>query len=205
MKYLIAYFPRTRTALALFCCLSFLVAVLSYTQRTQAVDQEIQKLNRFVQANKMNAAAAQIFKEGRDFIEAQNWQRAAEKFNEFIKGYPKERDLDAALYWYAYSLQKQGQKEQAVTPLKRLIERFPGSSWRREAEALLALMGYQNVVADVKSNEDCEIKVLALQSLFQADKERAITIVTDSLKANPAACPGFQSAAVSLLGAYGGE
>ena len=204
MKHLIAYFPRTRTALALLCCLSCLTTALIYTQSTHAVDQEIQKLNRFMQASKMNTAAAQIFKEGRDFIEAQNWQRAAEKFNEFIKGYPKERDLDAALYWYAYSLQKQGQKEQAVTPLKRLIERFPGSSWRREAEALLALMGYQNVVADFKSNEDCEIKVLALQSLFQADQERAITIVTDSLKANPSACPGFQSAAVSLLGAYGG-
>jgi HEAT repeat protein len=204
MKHFIAYFPRTRTALALLCCLSFLAAVLIYTQHAQAVDQDIQKLNRFVQANKMNTAAAQIFKEGRDFIEAQNWQRAAEKFNEFIKGYPKERDVDAALYWYAYSLQKQGQKEQALTPLKRLIERYPGSTWRREAEGLLALMGYQNVVADVKSNEDCEIKVLALQSLFQADQERAITIVTDSLKANPATCPGFQSAAVSLLGAYGG-
>jgi HEAT repeat protein len=204
MKHFTAYFSRTRTALALLCCLGFLAASLIYVQRTMAVDQDIQKLNRFVQANKMNTAAAQIFKEGRDFIEAQNWQRAAEKFNEFIKGYPKERDLDAALYWYAYSLQKQGQKEQAATPLRRLIERFPGSSWRREAEALLALMGYQNIVADVKSNEDCEIKVLALQSLFQADQERAITIVTDSLKTNPTACPGFQSAAVSLLGSYGG-
>jgi HEAT repeat protein len=205
MKHLIAYFPRTRTALALLCCLTFLTTALIYTQRTQAVDQEIQKLNRFVQASKMNAAAAQIFKEGRDSIEAQNWQKASEKFSEFIKGYPKEKDVDAALYWYAYSLQKQNLKEQAATPLKRLIERFPGSSWRREAEALLVVMGYQNVVADFKNNEDCEIKVLALQSLFEADKERAITIVTDSLKANSAACPGFQSAAVSLLGSYGGE
>jgi HEAT repeat protein len=205
MKHFNAKKSRTRTALALLCCLTFVVVALIYAQRTQAVDQDIQKLNRFVQANKMNTGAAQIFKEGRDFIEAQNWQRASEKFNEFIKGYPKEKDLDAALYWYAYSLQKLGMKEQAATPLKRLIERFPGSSWRREAEALLVVMGYQNVVADVKSNEDCEIKVLALQSLFEADKERAITIVTDSLKASPVACPGFQSAAVSLLGSYGGE
>ena len=203
MKYLDS--RRTRTALALLGSLSLLAAVLIYAQRTHAIDQDIQKLNRFVQGNKMNTAAAQIFKEGRDFIEAQNWQRASEKFNEFIKGYPKEKDLDAALYWYAYSLQKQGLKEQAATPLRRLIERFPGSSWRREAEALLVVMGYQNVVADVKNSEDCEIKVLALQSLFEADKERAITIVTDSLKANPASCPGFQSTAVSLLGAYGGE
>lgn len=204
MKHLFGYFPRTRTALALCGCLSFVIAVLVYTQRAQAIDQDIQRLNRFVQTNKMNTAPSQIFKEGRDFIEAQNWQKAAEKFNDFIKGYPKEKDLDAALYWYAYSLQKQGLKEAAATPLKRLIERFPGSSWRRDAEALLVVMGYQNVVSDFKNSDDCEIKVLALQSLFQADQERAVAIVTDSLKTTPAACPGFQSAAVSLLGAYGG-
>ena len=95
-------------------------------------------------------------------------------------------------------------KEDAATPLKRLIERYPGSSWRREAEALLVVMGYQNVVTNFKNSDDCEIKVLALQSLFQADEERAINIVTDSLKANSTNCPGFQSAAVSLLGAHGG-
>jgi HEAT repeat protein len=204
MKYLTLYFPRTRTALAVLCSLGFLVAVLAYTQRASAVDQDILKLNRFVQTNKANTAAMQTFKEGRDMIEAQNWQRAAEKFNEFIKGYPKEKDLDAALYWYAYAKQKQGFKEDAATPLKRLIERFPGSSWRREAEALLVVMGYQNIVTDINNSDNCEIKVLALQSLFQADEDRAIAIVTDSLKVASTTCPGFQSAAVSLLGAHGG-
>ena len=57
----------------------------------------------------------QIFREGRDFIEAQNWQRAAEKFNDFINGYPKDKDLDAALYWYGYALQKQDRKDEAAS------------------------------------------------------------------------------------------
>jgi HEAT repeat protein len=204
MKHLTVYLPRIRTALALICSLSFVVSVLFYSQRTYAIDQDIQKLNRFMQTNKVNTAALQTFKEGRDMIEAQNWQKAAEKFNDFIKAHPKDKDLDAALYWYAYALQKQGYKEDAAAPLKRLIERFPGSSWRREAEALLVVMGYQNVVTDIKNSDNCEIKILALQSLFQADEERAITIVTDSLKANSATCPGFQSAAVSLLGSHAG-
>jgi len=204
MTNLTIYFPRVRTALMILCSLSFAVAVLVYTQRAAAVDQDIMKLNRFVQSNKGSGAAMETFKQGRDLIEAQNWQKAAEKFNEFIKGYPKEKDLDAALYWYAYALQKQGYKDDAAVPLKRLIERFPGSSWRREAEALLVSMGYQNVVADFKNSDDCDIKILALQSLFQADEDRAIAIVTDSLKSSSTACPGFQSAAVSLLGSHGG-
>src|SRR5262245_38933636 len=68
--------------------------------------QDIAKLNQFVQT-KGNAASMQIFREGRDFIEAQNWQKAAEKFEDFIKAYPKDKDLDAALYWYGYALEKQ--------------------------------------------------------------------------------------------------
>src|SRR5688572_6165348 len=76
-------------------------------RRAYGKDQDLQKLRHFVQATKVNTAAMQIFREGRDFIEAQNWQRAAEKFRDFITGYPKDKDLDAALYWYGYSLQKQ--------------------------------------------------------------------------------------------------
>jgi HEAT repeat protein len=203
MKYVNLYFSRTRTALALLCCLGFIVAALIFTQRASAIDQDIVKL-RMVQANKTNTAAAAIFTEGRNMIEAGNWQKAAEKFNEYIKGFPKDKDVDAAFYWYAYSLQKQGQNDPAGQTLKRLIERYPGSSWRREAEALLASMGKTDILKNIKDNDDCDIKILALQSLFQADEERAITIVTESVKGNSTSCPGFQSAAVSLLGSHGG-
>jgi len=162
--------------------------------------QDIAKLNRFVQSQKGNTASLQVFREGRDFIESQNWQKAAEKFNEFIKGYPKDRDVDAAYYWYAYALQKQGLKDNAVKPLETLIRRFPGSTWRREAEALLVVLGRQDIVQARVVEDNCEIKILALQSLFQADEERAIGLVVDSLKTNPPPCQGFQAAAVSMLG-----
>lgn len=162
--------------------------------------QDIAKLNRFVQSQKVNTAAMQTFREGRDFIEAQNWQKAAEKFNDFIKGYPKDKDLDAALYWYSYALQKQNMKEDAVAPLVQLMKRFPNSSWRREAEASLVVLGRKDLVDQRLEQDNCEIKILALQSLFQADEERAIGIVVDSLKTNPPPCQNFQAAAISMLG-----
>ena len=165
-------------------------------------NQDIAKLNRFVQSQKVNTASMQIFREGRDFIEAQQWQKAAEKFNDFIKGYPKDKDLDAALYWYAYALQKQGMKDEAVPPLVLLMKRFPNSSWRREAEASLVVLGRKDLVDQRLEQDNCEIKILALQSLFQADEERAIAIVLDSLKTNPPPCQGFQAAAVSMLGTH---
>lgn len=197
MKSLFAIHPRIKITFVLLAVVS--IAGIAYGR-----DQEIAKLDRFMQSSKVNTAAMQMFREGRDLIEAQSWQKAAEKFNEFIKGYPKDKDLDAALYWYGYALQKQGRSDEAAEPLLRLINRFPNSSWRGDARALLVTMGRKADVEQGLERDNCEIKILALQSLFQADPERAIDIVTQALKTNPTPCQNFQAAAVSLLGAHGG-
>src|SRR5678809_1106988 len=189
MKHLVNYRPQIRSGFALLALAAVVTVFSIFTQRTSAFDQELSKLNKFVQT-KGNTASMQIFREGRDFIEAQNWQRAAEKFNDFIKGYPKDKDLDAALYWYGYALQKQDRREEAAVPLRSLIQRFPNSTWRQEAQALLVVLGYKADVDQALERDNCEIKMLALQSLFQADQERAITIATEAIKANPQTCPG---------------
>ena len=203
MKHLLTYRPQIRTGLALLVVAAVAAVFTICAQRAYGYDQDIARLNRFVQ-NKGNTASMQIFREGRDFIEAQNWQKAAEKFNDFITGYPKDKDLDAALYWYGYALQKQNRNDDASKPLLRLIQRFPNSSWRNDAQALLVVMGFKNQVEQALQRDNCEIKMLALQSLFQADPERAMSIAMESLKANPNQCPGFPAAAVSMLGSQGG-
>ncbi|HEY4426497.1 MAG TPA: HEAT repeat domain-containing protein [Pyrinomonadaceae bacterium] len=203
MKSLVNYRPQIRSGLALLAVAAVVTVFSIYTQRTSAFDQELSKLNKFVQT-KANTASMQIFREGRDFIEAQNWQRAAEKFNDFITAYPKDKDLDAALYWYAYALQKQGKKDEAADVLIKLVKKFPGSSWRQEAQAMLVVLGRKDAVDAALDRDDCEIKILALQSLFQADEERAIGIATEALRTNPSRCQGFQAAVLSILGSHGG-
>ena len=204
MKHSVSNRPRITKAFLGLMTLVTLAVLLGYTQSSYAVDQDINKLNRFVQTTRANTASMQIFREGRDFIEVQNWQKAAEKFNDFIKGYPKDKDLDAALYWYGYALEKQNRKEEAAVPLLRLIDRFPNSSWRNDAKALLVVLGRKAEVDQALDRENCEIKMLALQSLFQADQDRAIALVTEALRANTTPCQGFQAAAVSMLGSHGG-
>jgi HEAT repeat protein len=195
---------KSRFVVVALVMLGLSVATAINARRADGKDQELQKLSRFVQTTaRGNTAAMQIFREGRDFIEAQNWQRAAEKFRDFITGYPKDKDLDAALYWYGYSLQRQGLNEDAQKPLIRLIQNHPNSTWRREADALLVVLGRQDKVNEGLNRDNCEIKILALQSLFQADPDRAITFVGDVLKTPQTQCPGLQAAAVSLLGSHG--
>jgi HEAT repeat protein len=199
--------PRqTRIALVLLVSLAIAGGLIFPSRQVFGYDQDIQKLNRFMQqTTKPDTPAMKMFREGRDLIEAENWQKAAEKFGSFIKDFPRDKDMDAALYWYAYALQKQGRKDEAVVPLTRLIKNFPSSSWRREADAMLVVLGRADIAKEAQDSNNCEIKVLALQSLFQADQDRALTFVADVLKSGPNDCPGLKSAAVSLLGSHGGS
>src|ERR1044071_8136328 len=173
MNQLVRFRPQLRIGFVLLTIASVITISAIYAQRSYGFDQDLGKLNRFVQ-NKGNTASMQIFREGRDFIEAQNWQRAAKKFNDFIKGYPKDKDLDAALYWYGYALQKQDRKQEAKDTLVLLINRFPNSSWRQEAQALLVVLDRKDDVDQALSRDNCELKMLALKSLFEADPDSAL-------------------------------
>ncbi|MGI9166486.1 MAG: HEAT repeat domain-containing protein [Pyrinomonadaceae bacterium] len=186
---------------ALIVCLAGVVSV----QLAYGLDQDVQKLNRFVQTSRTNTPAMTMFREGRDLIERENWQKAAEKFQGFVAEFPKDRDVDAALYWYAYALQKQDKKDAAAAPLLRLIKDFPNSSWRREAESMLVVLGRGDAVQQALDRNNCEIKILALQSLFQVNEDRAISFVTEVVKSNSESCPGLKAAAVSLAGSHGGS
>src|SRR5262245_16583859 len=119
------YFRYTLIAIVM---IAVTLAIAIYSPTAHGSDQELKKLSNFVQGTKINPVAMQMFREGRDFIEAQNWAKAAEKFGGFIKLYPRDKDLDAALYWYGYALHKQGIKDEAAKPLIRLIDNYPGST-----------------------------------------------------------------------------
>src|SRR5687767_6577473 len=88
-------------------------------------EQDIEKLNRFVQASDSSNAAGQTFRKGRDLIEEEQWEEAAETFGDFIDDYPKDKNVDAALYWRAFALKKQGRLQQVVENLNRLIKEYP--------------------------------------------------------------------------------
>src|SRR6266850_5292812 len=114
MMHPFSYRGYARYGLTLSIVLGVSLVVVVRARLAVDPDQDIQKLNRLVQTAKSNTAAMQMFREGRDLIEAENWLKASEKFRDFIVGYPKDKDVDAALYWYGYALQKQGKRDEAV-------------------------------------------------------------------------------------------
>jgi HEAT repeat protein len=183
------------------------LAVLALTSLlfvTGFAQQDQEQLNRFVQTQ--NAAAARTFREGRDLIGDEAWAQAEGKFRSFIANYPKDQNLDAALYWLAFTLSKQGKAREADVQLKRLLSEFPRSNWADDATALRAQMNLDpRVVDQALSEDDVEVKIVALQSLFESSPERGLAYVAEMMKPGSRASSRLKEAGIELLRRYGGK
>ena len=82
-------------------------------------------------------AAAAVFRSARDMITDGEWARAQQKFSEYVSSYPNEKNLDAALYWLAYSQQKLQKFDDCRKTIDQLLEKYPESNWRDDARVLL--------------------------------------------------------------------
>ncbi|HYH84823.1 MAG TPA: HEAT repeat domain-containing protein, partial [Pyrinomonadaceae bacterium] len=167
--------------------------------------QDLRKFNQFVQTS--NSPSIILLREGRDLVDGEEWAKAEEKFDRFINTYPKDKDVDVALYWLAYSLKRQGKLREASGQLARLLRDFPKSAWAEEATAMLTeiapQIGDRRTIDESLNRNDEEIKIVALQSLFESSPERAVAYVTEIIKPGSTASRSFKETAVSLLGSHG--
>ena len=83
-------------------------------------------------------SATVVFNAARDLITDGQWAKAQDKFREYVNSYPNQKNLDAALYWMAYSQQKLERYVQCRETLMRLLEKYPNTNWRDDARVLLA-------------------------------------------------------------------
>ncbi|MEW6211908.1 MAG: HEAT repeat domain-containing protein [Acidobacteriota bacterium] len=180
-----------------------------FGSRAIASDQNIERLNRFVQTTSSTDAAMKVFVEGRAFITNKEWAKAAEKFRQVISEYPKSENVDVALYWLAFALKKQDKFNEASEVLAQLVRQHSNSSWVSDARQMqveiAAATGRSDIVIEEAASSEDEIRIVALQSLFEADPARAASLVSDILKRGSKASARLREAAVSLLGQYGGK
>jgi HEAT repeat protein len=198
---------RGRLSLQLVAGLLAGVVLGSTILSTGFAQQQDDKLNRFVQTQ--NLPAATLFREGRDLVGDEKWANAEGKFRRFVSLYPKDANFDAALYWLAFTLYKQEKYDEAEKHLKRLLAEFPRSNWADDAQALRAQIagaqGNAPVIIQQLNGDDVEVKIVALESLFQSSPERGMAYVTEMMKPGSKASPRLKEAAVELIRRFGGK
>lgn len=107
---------------------------------TMAMAQQRRNFQSQASSNRAAAqadAAAAMFRSARDTITDGDWAKAQQKFSEYVSSYPNEKNLDAALYWLAYSQNKLEKFDDCRNTINQLLEKYPQSNWRDDARVLL--------------------------------------------------------------------
>lgn len=198
---------RLRSRFITFVLLILLASASVLIGFAKNLEQDIDKFNRFVQSSTTgDTASSKLFIEGRTLIANSKWTEAAKKFNQIIKDYPRSENVDVALYWLAYANKEQEKYAEADRSLERIVKEYPNSTWVTDAQTMRALIGpYLGREDEVVGDSKDEIRIAALQSLFNADPARGAARAAALLKRDSGASPLLKEYAIELLGQYGGK
>jgi TolA-binding protein len=114
-------------------------------------------------------------------LDQHHYDEAVIHFDQVINS--KSPRADGALYWKAYALNRAGKKDDALAALAQLHHDFPQSAWLNDAQALETEVKQstgQPISPAQESNDD--LKLLAINSLMNADPERAVPLIEGILK-----------------------
>ncbi len=156
----------------------------------------------------------ELYDDGTEYLDEGQWEKAAQKFAQVAE--MKGKKADAALYWRAYAEHKAGRRGDALTTLAELQKAYPKSNYVKDAKAFeIEVRGsnvsprlagpetYTDKSPRLAGEEDCELKVLAINSLMHQDSERAVPMLEKLLQSGIANCPKARKQALFVLAQSG--
>jgi len=141
-----------------------------------------------------------LYSSGKRALDEHRWDQALDRFTEVAaRGGP---EADGALYWKAYSLDRLARRNEALATIAELRKAFPNSRWLDDAKALeVEVQQAAGKPASPETENDDEIKLLALNGLMQSDPDRAFPILENLLKS--AQSPRLKKRALFVLAENG--
>ena len=142
----------------------------------------------------------ELYETGRDAMDEERWDRAVRAFDELIK--LRGQNADAAMFYRAYSLNKMGRRDEALTAIAELTKTHPNSKWAGDGRALeVEIRQASGQAVNPQSQADEDLKLLALQGLQHQDPEQAIPLLEKFLQSNQS--PKLQDRALFVLAQSG--
>ena len=137
-----------------------------------------------------------LYSAGSQALDQGKWQAAEDRFDQVAE--MKLKRADAALFWKAYCQNKLGQRTEALATLSAMQKEYPQSRWLDDAKKLeveVKQLSGQPVSPD--SESDCELKLLALNGLQQADPAKAVPLLVSMM--HNTECVKLRSQALFVL------
>jgi TonB family protein len=136
-----------------------------------------------------------LHQQGKKAIYENDWDQAIQLFQQLETQFPGSTLRVEALYWLAYSLEKQDKELEALDLLNRLIKTYKNNEWIDDAKILririsaeLIAQGapqYRQYIMDAvqtQNNEQIDVKMVALDTLIRLDRQQALSIMEQLYK-----------------------
>ena len=124
-----------------------------------------------------------LYADGTKAINEGRWSDAANLFSKVAQ--QGGDHAEGALYWKAYAENKEGQPARALDTCAQLRHAHPKSNWLDECGALeIEIRGKSGHPVQPQSEQDEDLKLLALAAIMQQDESRAIPAIQQILNGN---------------------
>jgi tetratricopeptide (TPR) repeat protein len=130
-------------------------------------------------------------------LDRKQYERAAEMFGQVAER--KAARADGALYWKAYALSRLGRSTEALASLADLEKTYAKSGWLNDARALaVETKQAAGQPPRPESEEDEELKLIAINGLMHSDPESAVPMLEKVLN-SPKNGPRLKKRALFVL------
>jgi HEAT repeat protein len=128
-----------------------------------------------------NPSEDQLYSDATRAINESRWSDAEGLLDQVIAQHGHR--ADGALYWKAYVENKQGRSSDALNACASLRQSYPKSNWIKECSALeIEVRGKSGSPVQPQSEQDEDLKLLALNSLMQGGDTNALPILQKILE-----------------------
>jgi len=118
---------------------------------------------------------------GKNAMYAGDWQKMLDSYSQVAKA--GGAHADEALYWQAYAQHKLGRAADALSSISQFKRQYPRSKWLNDVSAL-ELEVRPSTAGAMSTESDCDLKILAVNSLMNTDPDRALPILEKLLGNN---------------------
>src|SRR5690348_7532727 len=118
---------------------------------------------------------------GKNAMYAGDWQKMLDSYSQVAKA--GGAHADEALYWQAYAQHKLGRAADALNSIAQFKRQYPRSKWLNDVSAL-ELEVRPSTAGAMSTESDCDLKILAVNSLLNTDPDRALPILEKLLGNN---------------------
>jgi HEAT repeat protein len=128
-----------KTVFALIAAVVTLIAAGAFNQ-TEAQRKTAPRVteNSWAQQTGSTPQATSAFTSARDLIDDAQWAKAEQAFNQYVTRFPKEENIDAAMYWTAYAEYQLKKYEICKQTIDKMLQAYAKTSWKQDAELLYA-------------------------------------------------------------------